>query len=186
MTYPKLPFSFAVTQTVEKLCPFSLKEKDSEKIIESSAFLPTKGNSTDAGYDLRCAEPDGMELFPGKYFLMKLGIRMYAPLGWWLFLLPRSGTFAKKHIHSLYGVIDEQYENELCFAGVWNPDLSVPLAANHNLKIEFGERIAQVMPMPRLGFDPDSLSKTNEELDKIFSIRNGMRGTGGFNSSGSF
>lgn len=185
MTYPNIPFSFAVAETVEKLCPFTLKEKGVEKLIKSSDFLPTKGNPTDSGYDIRCAEPNGMDLLPGKYFLMKLGIRMYAPQGWWLFLLPRSGTFAVKNVHSLYGVIDEQYEKELCFAGQWIPDSSIPLAANLNLRVECGERIAQVIPMPNYGFDPSSLSKTNEELNKMFSLRNGIRGTGGFNSSGS-
>lgn len=175
-------FKFATTETVKALCPVTIVEKEIEKTLGPENFIPARTQEKDTGYDVRCADPKGVTLIPGHFFKMKLGFRMHAPDGWWMSLVPRSGTFANKHIHPLYGVIDELYENEMCFVGQYLPCNSVIIPANLNPVIQFGERIAQVIPVPRWEMKPEFIS--NEEMDALNAARGGARGLGGFGSSG--
>lgn len=171
-------FFFAPTKEVESSCPFVLDDKE----ITAESFIPTRAREKDTGYDVRCAETSGMTLRPGCYFKMKLGFRMFAPDGWWITLGPRSGTFINSHVHALYGVIDETYENELCFVGQYIPDACTLIAASRKLVIPFGGRIAQIIPTPR--WEMDRFRISNEEIEARYRIRNDPRGTGGFGSSG--
>lgn len=172
------PYYFAVTSLVESKCPFVLDDKE----ITAESFIPARSRPKDTGYDVRCAEPDGMELIPGCYFKMKLGFRMFAPDGWWLSLAPRSGTFVNSNVHALYGVIDETYENEMCFAGQYVPDVNKLLPNSKRVKIAFGQKIAQVIPCPR--WEMPVLRASNESIEMMYKERNDSRGTGGFGSSG--
>jgi dUTPase len=163
-----------------------------EDIEDIGKFLPTKAKSHDTGWDVRCAEPDGVVLEPFDCACIPLGIRMYAPEGWWLELRPRSSTHAKKHLNCLYGVIDEGYENELLLSCQWLPPLvtaqrycgiTTPgYPSEEKLIIEYGERIGQVRPINRELMAVSGI--TNEEFDNLCKIRNGERGTGGFGSTG--
>ena len=172
------PYHFAVTSEVEARCPFVLDDKQ----ITADNFIPTRARSKDTGYDVRCAEPEGMELIPGCYFKMKLGFRMFAPDGWWLSLAPRSGTFINTNVHALYGVIDESFENEMTFVGQYVPDVNKLLPNSKRVRVAFGQRIAQVIPCPR--WEMPTSRVTNEELDKMYRERSDPRGVGGFGSSG--
>jgi dUTPase len=171
-------YSFAVTKEVEELCPITLDGKE----LNSSNWVPTRARSKDTGYDVRCAEPNGLELVPGAFFKMRLGFRMFAPDGWWLSLAPRSGTFINSNIHALYGIIDETYENEMTFVGQYNPCTSKLLPSGQKIIIAFGQRIAQVVPSPRWEMPTETIS--NEEIESKYKIRNDNRGTGGYGSSG--
>ena len=179
-------FKFAVSERVGSVCPTSVTDPKTgeQKEIVASDFMPGRAREKDTGYDVRCAEPDGIAISPHCYFKIPLGIRMFAPEGWWVELRPRSGTFLKEHIHALYGVIDELYENELVFAGCFVPDRCKLIAANSNLVIPFGFRIGQLVPVKRQAMICTEVS--NEELDRLYAERNGARGTGGFGSSGKF
>lgn len=149
-----------------------------EDLKGNPEFLPTKIESSDTGWDVRCADRDGA-LFNGfEHKLISLGIRMFAPKGWWLELRPRSSSHAKKHLHCLYGVIDEGYEKELQFSCqlIASDYLPTPLY------IPFGERIGQVIPVERQSMVV--LPVDNEEFDRLCKERGGQRGTGGFGSSG--
>lgn len=186
--FEKPTFSYAVTQEVIDRCPFTLEGK--EIMVED--FVPTRAREKDTGYDCRCAETNeifvngeyitGMELYPGCYFKMNLGFRMFAPNGWWLSLAPRSGTFLKKYIHALYGVIDETFENQMCFVGQFMPNACDLIDSSKRYIIPFGYRIAQVIVVPR--YDQNVSIISNDEIDKRYKDRNDPRGTGGFNSSG--
>lgn len=171
-------FCFATSNIIETKCPISLDNKD----INAVDFIPTKSRPKDTGYDVRCAEPDGLVLDPGCFFKMKLGFRMFAPEGWWLSIAPRSGTFINNHIHALYGIIDETYENEMVFAGQYLPDACQLLPASKKLIIPFGQRIAQVLPSPRWEMPTEKIS--NKEIEELYKERNDLRGVGGFGSSG--
>jgi len=146
------------------------------------SFLPKKGEFLATGWDVRCAEPKGVLFHPGEMATIRLGFRMFAPEGWWLELRPRSGTFVKKSIHALYGVIDETYENELLFAARYLPaPVPAPLIAP-DLFIDYGERIGQVIPVRRQEMIVEAI--TNEAYDKACETRSASRGTGGFGSTG--
>lgn len=179
-------YHFAISSQVESLIktaeesghPIMLDGKQ----IKAESFLPVQVRSKDTGYDVRCAEPDGLELIPGSYFKMKLGFRMLAPDGWWLSLVPRSGTFINYNVHALYGCIDETYENELCFVGQYLPDDTKLLSPSKKVVIPFGQRFAQVIPVPR--WEMPVVQISNQVMEKLYKDRNDPRGTGGFNSSG--
>lgn len=171
-------YCFALTPDVESKNSFTLDNK----VISPESFLPTRTRSKDTGYDVRCAEPDGLELRPGCYFKMRLGFRMFAPDGWWMTLAPRSSTFISSHVHALYGIIDEAFEMEMCFVGQYVPDECQIIPADFKLIIPYGQRFAQIMPVLRLNMPVKQIS--NQEYDFKCKIRNDPRGAQGFGSSG--
>lgn len=183
-------FQYAVTENVIKNCPLSLDGKE----IKSEDFIPSQARTKDSGYDVRCAETDiitlpnnervlGVELQPGCYFKIRLGFRMLAPDGWWLNAVGRSGTFINKYIHSHYGVIDETFEGECCLLGQFIPNNCDLLSQANKYVILFGQRIAQMLVVPR--YEQETKLVSNDELDSLFKQRNHSRGALGYGSSGS-
>jgi dUTPase len=173
-----------------------------EDLKNDKSFLPRKGEEKASGWDVRAAQEDRYPLViePFQYVKIPLGFRGFCPEGWWYELRPRSSSFAKRNLNSLYGVIDETYESELVFAAQYIPELKflksirtiltdgLPEAtrifdktAYNTLTIEFGEAIGQIVPVRRQEMIVEELS--NEEYDKICSIRNGSRKDGGFGST---
>ena len=168
-----------------------------EDIKNQEGFIPSKTIGADTGWDVRCAEPDGVKIKPFEYKIIRLGIRVYAPKGWWLELRPRSSSHAKKHLNCLYGVIDELYEKEIGFSCQYIPSLEIStiyagaILPTQNyvfnadilpLEIKFGERIGQLIPVKRQFMITSEVS--NEEFDKLCKERQGARGIGGFGSTG--
>lgn len=147
-------------------------------------FLPKRSFETDTGWDVCCAEPKGVELFPFEYAKIRLGFKIFTPPGWWVSLHPRSSTHAKLHLNCLYGVIDESWEGECCLSAQWLP----PDPSNRDddyypsLKIEFGQKIGQIIPIRRQEMIVKRIS--NKEFDALCEERGGKRGAGGFGSSG--
>jgi dUTPase len=106
---------------------------------------------------------------------------MLAPEGWWLELKPRSSTFTNRHLHALYGTIDETYPGQLLFACQYQPDACEIINRGSLKRIEFGDRIGQVIPVRR---EEMTVSVTTlKELQEEHARRNSER-TGGFGSSG--
>ena len=162
-------------------------------------FLPTKADPLATGWDVRSA--DIVTITPYQHARIHLGFRGFCPEGWWYELRPRSSTFAKKKLHSLYGTIDETYEGELIFACQYIPNSVANPAylkqkvryytfggslyyeeGDHELKIEFGDAIGQIVPVKRQEMIAESIS--NEEFDRLCQERKGARGAGGFGSTG--
>lgn len=181
-----------MTQEIPKF-QFALRQdlQNSDK-----EFAPKRATELDAGWDVCCAEPDGVTLIPFEHKTIRLGFRMFAPEGWWLELRPRSSSHAKKHLHCLYGVIDEGYENEVLFSCQYIPPplngtrefsdgCKRPLKNidwDKSLKIEFGERIGQVVPIRRQEMLVEVVSI--EQFNQLCEARKGTRGEGGFGSTG--
>ena len=101
----------------------------------------------------------------------------------------------------MYGTIDETYEGELIFACQYIPNSVANPAylkqkvryytfggslyyeeGDHELKIEFGDAIGQIVPVKRQEMIAESIS--NEEFDRLCQERKGARGAGGFGSTG--
>jgi dUTPase len=148
----------------------------------SEDFVPRQGTPLSTGWDVRAAFADGKDLIirAGRHIKIPLGFRVLAPTGWWLELRPRSSTFAKRHLHALYGVIDEDYEGECIFACQYLPDATDLYT---DLTIAFGDAIGQIVPVKRQIMEVRQIS--NEEFAQKCKERSAQRGAGGFGSTGS-
>ena len=170
-----------------------------EDLAEDTRFYPVRGEPKASGWDVRAAMPDRKTLIirPLEHVKIPLGFRGFCPDGWWYDLKPRSSTFAKKHLHSLYGTIDETYEGELVFAcqyippfthnsngfGFWVDEYDFRKYMNQTtLQIDFGDAIGQLIPRRREEMIVEGI--TNAEYDEECKNRNAHRGAGGFGSTG--
>ena len=142
-------------------------------------FLPSKANETDTGYDLRCASynKNPIVIKPNEYFKIPLGFRAYLPEGWYYELHPRSSSFAKKFMHNLIGIIDEDFPLETMLCGQYIP----PPNNQVDLVINYGDAIAQMIPRKRE--DILIVRKSNEEMDQMIADKKSTR-IGGIGSTG--
>lgn len=153
---------------------FAVMEKLSNSDFD---FLPKRAHNTDTGWDVRAAEK--FILRAGQYAKIPLGFRVFSPDGWWLELRPRSSSFTKKQLHSLYGVVDQDYFGQCYYCAQHIPDIS---AMGKDLHIEVGDAIGQMIPVRRQEMTVERIS--NEEYEKLCKERNATRGEGGFGSTG--
>jgi dUTPase len=151
-----------------------------DDVKDDLRFLPTKGEPNATGYDVKAAPKDRQPiiLHPGWYAKIPLGFRAFIPEGWWMELRPRSSSFAKKSMHTLYGVIDQDFSLENLYACQYLP---VDMSFHNTLTIEFGESIGQMVPIKRQEMIVESVS--NEEIEQLYKKRNAVR-NGGFGSTG--
>lgn len=136
------------------------------KRLYNNAKLPSKANHGDAGYDLFALE-DGV-IAPGERAMVKTGITMSIPLGYYGRIAPRSGYAWKQGIDVLAGVLDSPYRGPV----------NVILLNTDKYK-EFtykaGDAIAQLI----IEVCKDYPVEEVEELDQT------SRGSDGFGSTGS-
>ena len=138
----------------------------SVKKLDVDAHIPTKAHKDDAGWDLYSNQ--NAIVYPGEKTVIKTGIALAIPRGYYGRIAPRSGLAVKNGINVLAGVVDAGYRNEI---GV--------VLINHHTDNQFaiakGDRIAQII-FERV--DPFELDEVLELFD------NTLRGMGGFGSSG--
>ena len=152
-------------------------------------YLPEQAENLATGFDVRNAGPR-LVLKPFQKAKIPLGFRAVIPDGWWFSLKARSSTFAKKDLVSLYGTIDESYEGQWLFAVQYIPICEftenylegVVLFKDKELVIEHGEKVAQIVLLPRYSFIASNIS--NEKFNDLVSRRGAARGSGGFGSTG--
>ena len=135
------------------------------KKLDPSAVMPTRANSTDAGYDLYAIED--VEIGPVNQKLVKTGISMAIPKGYVGLIWPRSGLAYKHGLDVFAGVIDAGYRGDI---GVILYNSKV----DQHYKVKKGERIAQILFQKVEGFD----------LVETSDLDDSERGTGGFGSTG--
>lgn len=144
-------------------------------------FLPTRSEKMATGWDVRCADLNGIDLKAECYYKIPLGIRSLPPEGWWMELEPRSSTFIKRNFHALSGKIDETFSHQILLVGQYIQDSCEISNRNHLKRIEFGDKIGQLIPVKRQEMVVEKTS--NDELDKEHVRRDSGR-TGGFGSTG--
>jgi len=135
------------------------------KKFSPQAIIPSRAHDTDAGYDLHSI--GSHTLFPHERKLIKTGIGVAIPEGYYGRIAPRSGLAYKHGIDVLAGVIDSGYRNEIGVILINFGDKSVD--------IENGDRIAQLII--EQCFDAE-FAEVEDFLDQS------DRGTGGFGSTG--
>ncbi len=145
-----------------------------------SSFLPTRATERATGWDVRAA--NSVLIHAGEYVKIDLGFRTLAPVGWWLELHPRSSSFAKKNLHVLYGVIDEDYEGKMVFACQFSPNPKEIIPGSQlSLSVLKGEALGQLIPVRRQEMTVEQVS--GEEFDRLCKERAFSRGAGGFGST---
>jgi dUTPase len=151
-----------------------------EDLKDEKQFLPARAEPLASGWDCRAAMIDRKTLIvrPGQYVRVALGFRAFCPEGWWYRLMPRSSSFVKKSMHALYGVVDEAYNMEALFCFQYIPDVG---SLGNDLQIEFGDPIAQIIPVRRQEMIVEEI--TDVKLEEMYRKRNAIR-SGGFGSTG--
>ena len=105
------------------------------KLLHPDAKLPLRAKPYDAGSDLHAIE--AAVLTPGERRVIKTGIAMEIPPGYYGRVAPRSGLSVKKGAMTLAGVVDSGYLG----------DVSVVLInlGQEPIEINVGDRIAQII-----------------------------------------
>lgn len=135
------------------------------KLLSSNALMPKKGSIDAAGYDLYSVESGLIK--PKERLLIKTGIVLEIPSGYYGRIAPRSGLAFKHGIDVMAGVIDSDYRGEIGVI-LYNTDNI------NDFIFEIGDKIAQIIFEKYYDFD----IVESKELDKT------QRGNGGFGSTG--
>lgn len=137
------------------------------KRLHPDASLPVYGSGQAAGMDLHAYCPgEEIVLNSGERQLIKSGIAVAIPEGFYGRIAPRSGLAFKNGIDVMAGVIDSDYRGEM---GVILINLG-----NADFKIKHGDRIAQMI----IEIAPQM------EVIEVENLDDTERGAGGFGSTG--
>ena len=134
------------------------------KRLEVSATIPTKSNSSDAGWDLYALKPRYIQ--PGQRVLIKTGVSLEIPDGFVGLIWPRSGLAVKSGIDVFAGVVDAGYRGDVGVC-LYN-------SSERQFEVQAGDRIAQIIFQPVSQF----------QLLESTSLDDSDRGVDGFGSTG--
>ena len=134
------------------------------KKLTKSATVPTKNNTSDAGWDLYAVEDAVIN--SGDRTTIATGVAMAIPEGYVGLIWPRSGLAVKSGVDVFAGVIDSGYRGEIKVC-LYN-------SSKEELKITTGDRIAQILFQESPSFS----------LTIVDSLDITERGGDGFGSSG--
>jgi dUTP pyrophosphatase len=134
------------------------------KKLETNATLPTRGSAQAAGLDLYSIENVVIE--PKQRALVRTGLAVAIPEGYYGRVAPRSGLAVKKGLDVLAGVIDADYRGEIRCALYNSGDETIDLPAASKVCQLIIEKI--ITPSAVWA---DEISETD-------------RGSGGFGSTG--
>lgn len=109
--------------------------------VRETSMVPTyaKGPNLSNGVDLFADE--AMMIAPGETVIVPTGIKVSMPLGWGLFVLPRSGLSLKTglRITNAPGLIDHRYLDEI--------GIIIQNTGNREFEVCLGDRLAQAVAM---------------------------------------
>jgi len=106
------------------------------KLLNSNSRIPLKSSNEEAGYDLYCYEDQFIK--PMERCLVKTGVAMSIPNGYYGHISDRSGMALKKGAHCLGKIVDPSYRGEIGVI-ILNTDMY------ETIKIQKGDRIAQMI-----------------------------------------
>ena len=147
------------TKNNNKLCIYKTNER---------AIIPTKGTPDSAGYDLYSI--DEYIISPWGKVTVKTGLQIRTPNGYYGRIASRSGLSSKKDIEVGAGVIDHDYQGEVC--------VILRNLSDKFVEIKYGERCAQLILEPYANVEIEKLSAP---LNEYFN--NTIRNSRGFGST---
>lgn len=134
--------------------------------LDSNAYKPTRGHSTDAGLDIRAKAGDNKTVFAHNSAIFRTGVHIKLPPNTAGVLISKSGLNVKNDITST-GLIDEGYDGEI-----------VVKLHNHgdaHYIVHGGDKISQLVIIPVLYEDVEIVEDLEQESE---------RGSNGFGSTG--
>jgi len=135
------------------------------RLIHPFAKIPYKHRETDVGYDIYSIE--NMSLLPHKSTIVRTGIEISAPPGYYYTIEGRSSLW-RKGIFPNRGIIDSTFCGELIVSLVNTND--------KQYEIQTGDRIAQII----LHLQYNANFKIVNEFSPLYN----QRGKNGFGSTG--
>lgn len=133
--------------------------------ISPNAKIPYRKRETDAGYDLYSIEE--IDLLPGKATMVRTGISISAPPGYYYTIEGRSSLWIQG-IFPNRGIIDATFCGEIV--------VSLVNVASDIYKVGVGDRIAQIILHEQIHASFVTVDSFSEEYNQ--------RGNNGFGSSG--
>jgi dUTP pyrophosphatase len=150
------------------------------KFESGGDFVPKK-EPGDAGFDLEAAE--GFTVKAGERKLVRLGLKVAIPQGFYGRLAPRSGLALKHGIVVMAGVIDASFRGELCVilynSQIVNPQIQGELEfpdcfAPGSATFSKGSRVCQLI-----------IERCEDaKFERVENLEGSTRGEKGFGSSG--
>lgn len=127
--------------------------------------IPTKAYTGDLGYDLYSDED--IEIEYGSTKVVSTNIAIAFPAGWGGFIKDRSGVATKQKLHTVAGVIDNQYRGNVGIAMINdNNDLDENGEFNPVVKINKGDKIAQLVPIMETNFKIQEVDEFEDTTDR--------------------
>jgi dUTP diphosphatase len=133
------------------------------KQLDSRAILPRRGSALAAGLDL-CSIED-VELQPKQRAMVRTGLAVAIPPGFYGRVAPRSGLAARNGLDVLAGVIDSDYRGEICCVLYNTGDEAIELTS--------GTKICQLIIEKII----------TPEAAWVIDLDETVRGAGGFGST---
>ena len=106
------------------------------KLLNSDSKIPSKLSQDDAGYDLYTSED--VLIKPMERKLIKTGVSISIPSGYYGHISDRSGMAFRKGAHCLGKIVDSTYRGELGVI-ILNTDMY------ETIKIQKNDRVAQII-----------------------------------------
>ena len=131
------------------------------KRLTDTAKLPEKAHQGDLGYDIFADEDIWIPW--GEYKLVSTGISVFTTSYNYGFIIKDRSSMACNGLFIHGGVIDSGYTGEIKV--LFNNN------SNTSLKIEKGDKIAQLIPTKVINFEV-------EEVDELFKTQRGKKGWG--------
>jgi dUTP pyrophosphatase len=138
------------------------------KLLDANARLPVRSKPGDAGADLSALE--GGHLLPGQRALVRTGVSLEIPEGYYGSISPRSGLAVKSGVDVMAGVIDSPFRGEVqvCLINLCNG------GPEETFSWRPGDRIAQLI-----------IEKCEPAaFVEVAALEDTVRGKNGFGSSG--
>lgn len=137
-------------------------------VLRENCTPPSRATTGSAGYDLCACIDKSINILPRETVMIPLGFALQVPEGYVGLLFARSGLAVKQDLApaTKVSVIDSDYRGEW-FAPLHNHGDTVRSVLPN-------ERIAQLVIVPCL----------TEELERVDALKDTVRGTGGFGSTG--
>ena len=132
--------------------------------LDPHGIMPTRAHEADAGLDI--LSPESFVIQRGEFKIIKTGVHIELPPGTVGILKSKSGLSTKFDVHTVDGVVDEQYTGEIL--------VKLHNAGNGTVHFRRGDKITQLVIVPCI----------RPELELVDELEKTERGDNGFGSTG--